>query len=151
MKIRTANNDNLASAGIDYQPSQCFQMVAKEFKFDKKEESGKSVNDEIARNISIFIDMLEIVNMHLYSSAICFNKALEGLITGMAADMAINYCGEYNEKMPLEQLLALVKKQIYRDKEYIIENNYFTEEEPPGIIENKPRTNNVIKLKKSLK
>lgn len=128
MKIRTANNDKYTSADIDYQPSLCFQPVAEEFKFNKKEESGKSVNDEIGRNISIFVDMLEIVNMHWYSSAICFTKAFEGLVQGMIADIALNYCDEYDEKMPLEQLLAKVKKQIYIDKEYIIKNNYFLEE-----------------------
>lgn len=82
--------------------------MTEEFKFDKKEESGKSVNDEIVRNISFFVDMLEIVNMHRYSSAICFSKAFEGLVNGMIAKNVLNYCDEYDEKMTLDQLLAKV-------------------------------------------
>lgn len=150
MKIETTEKDKRTSAEIYYHPSQYFQMVAEEFAFDEKEENGKSVYEEMTRTMSIFTDMMEIVNMHWYSSAICFNKALEGLISGMAADIATNYYDDYKEKMPLEELLTKLKTWIYKDKEYIVKNNFFMEEERPDLKEKKPKTFKVIKLKKSL-
>ena len=130
MKITTAGNNKYASADIDYQPSLCFQVVAEEFEFSKKNEieKDKSTFEKIERSISLFIDMLEIVNIHHHSSANCFSKAIEGLISGMAADIGVFYYDDYNEDAPLGEQLTYLKKLIYLDKENMIKNNFYLEE-----------------------
>jgi hypothetical protein len=57
MKIRTASNDNFASADIDYQPSLCFEPVYDYLSY-VCEEDDKSIFDGMSRKIALFIDML---------------------------------------------------------------------------------------------
>jgi len=148
MKIETSNKDKLASAEVYYHPSQYFKLTAEEFGLGEETEDSKSVYEEMARNISIFIDMLEIVNMDFNASEVCFNKALEGLIKGMAAEISLNYNNEHDEQMALEELLAKVKRRVYKDRKYIADNNYFMEGEPEK-NKKKSGTDNIIKLKKT--
>jgi hypothetical protein len=57
MKIRTASNDNFASADVDYQPSLCFEPVYRHLSYVCK-ENDKSIFDGMSRKIALFIDML---------------------------------------------------------------------------------------------
>lgn len=48
--------------------------------------------------------------------------------------------------MPLEELLARVKRWVHKDRKYMDDNNYFMEEEPKN--NEKPGKDNVVFLKK---
>ena len=56
MKIRTASNDNFASADVDYRPSLCFEPVYRHLSY-VCEENDKSIFDGMSRKIALFIDM----------------------------------------------------------------------------------------------
>jgi hypothetical protein len=144
MKIKTSEKDKLASAEIYYNPSKYFKMAAEEYGLGNESAEDNSIHNQMGKNIAIFIDMLEIVNMDFNASEVCFSKAIEGLIRGMAIEISLNYDNEYDEKMPLEELLSQVKRRVYKDRKYMAENDYFMEEGPE---EKKSKTkNNVLKL-----
>ena len=115
MKTRTANNDRYASADLDYQASLCFQAVAENLDYSCQ-ENDTSIYDGMLRDISLFIDMLEIVKMAGISSAGCFKKAFEGLVEGMVYDLAINY-DVYDDNYPIEKFMVKLKKRVYRTVE----------------------------------
>jgi len=144
MKIETSEKDKAASAEIYYNPSQYFKMAAEEFSLENDED--KKIQESMRENIANFIDMLEIVNMDINASEVCFSQAIKGLIRGIAAEISLNYDNEHNENMSIEELLTNVKRRVYKDRKYIADNNYFMETEPE--INEKPSKNNVIKLKK---
>ncbi len=126
MKINTANHDKYASADINYQPSLCF--MASEEIIPTEEEKRKKRDEEMAKSISLFIDVLEIANMFCSSSKILFDKAFQGLAEGIIRELAERY-SNYNEKISLEEMIVKIKKGIYAEKEYIVKNNYFLEDE----------------------
>jgi len=140
MKIITGDKDKNTSAMVYYQPSKCFQEVTEE----------NELEEEMTKTISNFINMLEIAYMDYYSTKIFLNKALQGLIEGVAAKVLIDYDGEIEENITLEQLLEKLKNRVYHDTKMVIENNYFADEDQPEVRQ-KPNKNNVIELKKSLK
>ena len=124
MKITTSEKDHYSSSEILYQPSLCFQVVAEEFKFSQKNkiEKDKNTMEKMEKSISLFIDMLEIVNMHNSTSTACFYKAIEGLIEGMIIDITDYYEEDYNENCidnrSLEEKPTHLKKMIYMFREY---------------------------------
>jgi hypothetical protein len=144
MKIKTAKEDAAASAEIYYNPSEYFKSVVEEYGLENEDEEDKSIYNEMARNIANFIDILEIVNIDFNASEFCFNKAIEGLIRGIAAEISLNYDNKYDENMPLEELLANVKRRVYKDRKYMTDNNYFMDEEPEE--EESSHKNNVLRL-----
>lgn len=82
----------------------------------------------MAKLISLFIDILEIANMFDNSTKIFFNKTFKGLAEGIILEFATRY-SEYNKKLSLDEMIVKIKKGIYAEKEYIVKNNYFLEEE----------------------
>lgn len=141
MKIKTAKEDAIASAEIYYNPSEYFKTAVEEYGLENENEN---IYNEMARNIANFIDMLEIANIDFNASEVCFSKAVEGLIRGMAAEISLIYDNEYDDKMSLEELLAQVKRRVYKDRKYVADNNYFIEEEPED-EESSPK-NSILKL-----
>ena len=90
-------------------------------------ENDKDIYDGMLRDIALFTDILEVVNIFGMSSAMCFKKAFEGLADGIITDLAIN-SDVFDDNLPLGELVSRLKKQVYIDKEYVIKNNYFLEE-----------------------
>lgn len=119
MKIITGDKDKRASAEIYYKPSQYFREFAKEYEFGKQGENGTSEYEYMSKIMAIFTDMLEVVNMDYGSSVVCFGNALEGLITGTARQLAINYGVDYDNQTSIQELLETLKQEINGEKEFL--------------------------------
>jgi len=149
MKITSGDKDKLASAEIYYKPSKYFQEFAKEYGFDEKVENDTSEHEYMSKIIAIFIDMLEIVNMDYGPSVVYFGNALEGLISGTARALCINYDVDYDSSTSIHEMLEALKQKLNGEREFLDESkDHIPEEETKSIKKERIKINNIIYLKK---
>jgi hypothetical protein len=146
MNITTGYKDKRAFAEVSYKPSQYLLEFDKEYDFKKQVENGTSEYEYMSKILAIFIDMLEVVIMDYGYSVVGFGETLEGLIKGFASQLALSYGVEYDNQIPIQELLEALKQEIRFEKEDVdISKKRASARERLGI---KGKKDNVVFLKK---